>query len=143
VCTSQRATSYCVYKHRSRPIDVSNNQTNTIYFYPSFYPSFSTFSSSHRLDLLSAASTLWVAMVLAYLPSRCYLARREVPSSSANSAPNCRRNRQNQTIRFAKPNSPVFPISSRSFRLLSNLCGNTTMFTCKLSGFISLQLLIL
>jgi hypothetical protein len=124
VCTIQRATSCCLYKHRSWPIDVSNNQTNTIYFYPSFYPSVSTLSSSHRLDLLSTASTPWVAMVLAYLRSRHHLAGGEAPSSSADSATDCCRNRQNQTIRFAKFNNSVFHVLSRSFRLLSDSCGN-------------------
>jgi hypothetical protein len=120
VCTSQRATCYCLYKHRSRSIDVSNNRTNTIYFCPSFYPSFSTFSSFHRLDLLSAASTPWVIVVLGYLSPRRRLAAGEVPSSSNGSAPDCRRNRQNRTIWFAKPDGPIFPVLSRRFRLLSD-----------------------
>jgi hypothetical protein len=129
MCLSQRATSCCLYKHRSWLIDLSNNRTNTIYFYPSFYPSFSTFLSFHRLDLLSTALTPWVVMVLAYLPSRCRLAGVEAPSSSAGGAPDCRRNQQNRTIRFAKPDSLVFPISSRSFPLLSDSCGNTFLAT--------------
>jgi hypothetical protein len=128
---SQGATSCYLYEHRSWPIDVSNNRTNTIYFYPCFYPSFSTFSSFHRLDLLSAASTPWVSVVLAYLPSRCRLAGGEATSSSASGAPDCHRNRQNWTIRFAKPNGPVFPVSSRSFRLLFDSCGNTFWRLCR------------
>jgi hypothetical protein len=116
--------SRCLYKHRSRPIDVSNNRTNTIYFYPSFYPSFSTFSSSHRLDLLCTASTPWVAIVLAYLSSRRHLDGGETPSSSVGGAPDCRQNRQNQTIRFAKSDSPIFPVLSKSFQLLFDSCGN-------------------
>jgi hypothetical protein len=124
MCMSQRAMSCYLYKYRSRPIDVSNNRTNIIYFYLSFYPSFFTFPSCHRLDLLSAASTPWVAMVLAYLPSRHRLALGEAPSSSASGAPDCHRNRQNRTIRFVKLDSLIFPVSSRSFRLLSDSCGN-------------------
>jgi hypothetical protein len=124
MCTSQRATSCSLYKHRSLPIDVSNNRTNTIYFYPSF----STFSPFHRLDLVSAASTPWVAMVLAYLPSRRRLAGGEASSSSVCEAPDCRRSRQNQTIRFTKLDCPVFPILSRSFWLLSNSSGNTMIW---------------
>jgi hypothetical protein len=65
MCTSQSATSCYLYKHRSRPIDVSNNRINIIYLYFSFYPSFSIF---HRLDLLFTVSTPWVAVVLIYLP---------------------------------------------------------------------------
>jgi hypothetical protein len=125
VCTSQRATSSCLYKYRPRSIDGSNNQTDTIYFYPSIYLSFSTFSSFHRLDLLSAASTPWVAVVLAYLPSGHRLAKGEAPSSSAGGAPDYHRSRQNWTIQFTKLDSLVFPISSRSFQLLSNSCDNT------------------
>jgi hypothetical protein len=90
---SQRATSCCLYKHRSRPIDVSNNRTNTVYFYSKFYPSFSTFSSSHRLDLLSAASNPWVVMDLVYLSSRRRLTGGEAPSLSASGTPDCHQNR--------------------------------------------------
>jgi hypothetical protein len=60
--------------------------------YPSFYPSFSTFPSFHKLDLLSVASTPWVVVVLAYLPSRRRLAGGEAPSSSAGGALACRQN---------------------------------------------------
>jgi hypothetical protein len=93
--------------------------------YLSFYPSFLRFSSFHRLDLLSATSTPWVAVVLAYLPSRCRLARGKAPSSSVGGAPDYHRSRRNQIIRFAKPNNLIFSVSSRSFRPLSDLCVNT------------------
>jgi hypothetical protein len=121
---SQRATSCYLYKHRSQPIDVSNNRTNTIYFYPSFYPSCSTFSSTHRLDLLLATLIPWIAMVQTPSPTKCRLAREEATSSCAGGAPDCCRNRQNRTIRFAKLDSLIFPILSRSFWLLSDSCGN-------------------
>jgi hypothetical protein len=63
-------------------------------------------------------------MVHASPLSRHRLARGEASSSSANGTPDCHRNRQNRTIRFAKPDRPVFPISSRSFWLLCDSCGN-------------------
>jgi hypothetical protein len=69
------------------------NQISIFYIYLSFYPSFLGFSSFHRLDLVSTASTPWVAMVLAYLLSRRRLVRGEAPSSSAGGALDCRRNR--------------------------------------------------
>jgi hypothetical protein len=68
-------------------------------------------------------------MVLAYLPSRRHLARGEAPSTSVNGTPDCRWNRQNRTIRFAKPDSPVSTASSRSFRLLSDSCGEHILAT--------------
>jgi hypothetical protein len=52
-------------------------------------------------------------MVLAYPSSRCHLARGEALLSSASGAPNCHRNRQNRTIRFAIPDSPVSATLSR------------------------------
>jgi hypothetical protein len=64
-------------------------------------------------------------MVLAYLSSRHRLAGGEAPSLSAGGAPDCRRNRQNQSIQFAKPDSLVSVVSARGFQLLSDSCGNT------------------
>jgi hypothetical protein len=49
-------------------------------------------------------------VVLAYLLSRCHLAKGEAPASSADGTPDCYWNRQNRTIQFAKPDSPVFPV---------------------------------
>jgi hypothetical protein len=114
VCMSQRATSCYLYNHRSLPIDVPTNKQTQFTFILVFTLVFLTFSF-HRLDLLSTASTPWVTVVLAYLSSRCRLAGGEAPSSSVSGTPDYRRNRQNQTIRFAKPDSLVFPILSRSF----------------------------
>jgi hypothetical protein len=85
--------------------------------------SFLGFSSFHRLDLVSTVSTPWVVVVLAYLLSRRRLAGGEALSSSVSGAPDCRQNRQNWTIRFAKPDSPVSVASSRSFRSLFISCG--------------------
>jgi hypothetical protein len=110
--------SCCLYKHRSRPVVTCPRPNQSRYFYPSFYPSFLGFSSFHKLDLLSIASTSWVVVVLAYLPSRSRFAGGEAPSSSAGGAPDCRWNRQNRTIRFAKPDNPVSIASSRSFRFM-------------------------
>jgi hypothetical protein len=117
--------SYCLYKHMSRSIVTCPQPNQSFYFYLTFYPSFLGFSSFYRLDLVSSTSTPWVAVVLAYLSSRRRLAGGEASSSSAGGAPHCRRSRQNRTIRFTKPDScPVFPVSSRSFRLMSDSCGN-------------------
>jgi hypothetical protein len=118
MCTSQRATSYYLYKHRSRPIVICPRPNQSFYFYLTFYPSFLGFSSFHRLDLVSAASTPWVVVILAYLPSRRRLAEGEAPSSSVDDAPDCRRNRQNWTTQFAKPDNPVSTASSRIFWFL-------------------------
>jgi hypothetical protein len=63
-------------------------------------------------------------VVLAYLLSRRRFVGGEAPSLSAGGASDCCRNRQNWIIRFAKPDSPVFPVSGRNFRFLSVLCGN-------------------
>jgi hypothetical protein len=52
----------------------------------------STFSSFHRLDLVSVASTPWVAVVIAYLSSGHRLAGGEAPSSSADGARDCCQN---------------------------------------------------
>jgi hypothetical protein len=42
-----------------------------------------------------------------------------------SSTPDCCHSRQNQRVRFLKPDSPVSPISNRGFQLLSNSCGNS------------------
>jgi hypothetical protein len=68
-------------------------ETNTIYFYSSFYPTFLLFFFFHRLDLVSVVSTPWVAVVLTYLPYRRRLAGGEAHSLSASDAPDYRRNR--------------------------------------------------
>jgi hypothetical protein len=94
-----------------------------------FYPSFLGFLSFHRLDLVSTASIPWVAMVLAYLSSRRRLAGGEAPLSSVSGAPDFHQNRQNRTVRFAKPDSPSFATSRRSFRFLFILCGQHILAT--------------
>jgi hypothetical protein len=57
-------------------------------------------------------------MVLTHLSSICCLARGETLSSSVGVGPDCRQNRQNRIIRFAKSDSSVFVASSRSFWFL-------------------------
>jgi hypothetical protein len=89
------------------------------------YRGFLFFSPFHRLDLVSTASTPWITMVLTYLSSRRRLVGGEALSSSAGGAPDCRRNRQNWTIMFAKLDNPISVVSARSFQFLSDLCGNT------------------
>jgi hypothetical protein len=129
MCMSQRAMSCCLYKHRSWPIVTCPRPNQSFYFYLTFYPSFSTFPSFHRLDLLSTVSTPCVAMVLAYLSSRCLLAKGRAPSSSVGSAPDCHWNQQNRSIQFAKPDSPVSAASSSIFRFLFDSCGqHITLF---------------
>jgi hypothetical protein len=93
-----------------------------------FLPLFSTFSSFHRLDLISTASTPWVTVVLAYILSRHLLAG-EAPSLSAGGAPDYRWNRQNTTIQFAKPDNSVSTASSRSFWFLFNSCSQHILVT--------------
>jgi hypothetical protein len=122
-CMSQRATSCCLYKHRSWPI-VTCPRPNQ-----SFYPSFSTFSSFHTIDLVSATSTPLVVVLLSYLSSRHHLTGGEAPSSSAGGAPDYRCNRQNQTIQFTKLDSLVSAASSRSFWFLFILCGQHILVT--------------
>jgi hypothetical protein len=65
-------------------------------------------NSFHRLDLLVAAITPWVVMVLAYPSSRHHLVRGEAPSSSVGGAPDCRR-------KLTKLDSPIYQIRGSSF----------------------------
>jgi hypothetical protein len=78
-----------------------------------------------QLDLVSTASTPWAFIVLVYPSSKRRLAEGEAPSLSVGGAPDCHQNRQNQTIRFAKPVSLISAASVKSFRFLSDLFGNT------------------
>jgi hypothetical protein len=64
-------------------------------------------------------------VVLTYLLSRHRLAGGEAPSLSTGGAPDCRQNQQNRTIWFAKLDNPISVVSARSFRFLSDSCGNT------------------
>jgi hypothetical protein len=77
---SQRATSCCLYKHRSRPIEEHNNRINTIYFFSTFALVFLFFLFFLRLDLLAATTTPWVVMDLVPPLVRRQLARRRMPS---------------------------------------------------------------
>jgi hypothetical protein len=61
-------------------------------------------------------------MDLTCLPSRRHMAAWEARSSRAGGAPDCHQNQQNRTIQFAKPDSPVFAASSRSFWFLFDSC---------------------
>jgi hypothetical protein len=71
-------------------------------------------------EVVLSHSTPWVAMVLAYLPYRHRSVGGEALLLSAGDAHDCRRNRQNRTIWFAKLDSSV-----RGFLFLSDSCGNT------------------
>jgi hypothetical protein len=93
-----------------------------------FCPSFLVSFSFHQLDLLAAASTSKVVVVLVYPSSRRRLVRGEALSSSADDVPYYRWNRQNRIVQFAKPEGLIFPISNRSFRLLSDSCANRRQF---------------
>jgi hypothetical protein len=89
-----------------------------------------TFLSLCRIDLLFVTSIPWIIVVLSYLPFRRHLAEGEAPSLSSDGAPNCYRNRQNWIIRFAKPDNPIFVVSSMSFRFLFISCGNIFWCLC-------------
>jgi hypothetical protein len=52
---------------------------------------------------------------------------RRSTSSKLGGAPDCCRSRQNSIIRFAKPDSPVSTVLSRSLRFLFISCGNNGM----------------
>jgi hypothetical protein len=114
---SQRAMSCCLYKYRSQPIDVSPTIESIQFTFILVLPYISSFLSFRQLDLVSATSTHWVAMVLAYHSSRHRLAGGEAPSSSASDASDYRRNRQKWIIQFAKPDSLVSAVLARDFRL--------------------------
>jgi hypothetical protein len=118
---TQRATSYCLYKHRSQPIDVSNNQNQyillfTLVFYFCFFSSIR--SSRHDFNLLGCYG-LRIFFV------HTLLGRRRGTMSKPSSAPDYRRSRQNRTIRFVKLDSSVSAVSSKILRLMFDSCGNT------------------
>jgi hypothetical protein len=50
---------------------------------------------------------------------------REDTLAGADGAPDCRRSRCNRTVRFARPDYPVYPDLSMSFRLLFISCVST------------------
>jgi hypothetical protein len=78
---SQRATSCCLYIHRSRPIVIQHqhNQSNLNFFY--FCPSF-LFFLFFQLDLLAAATTSNIVVVHTSPSSRRRLARGGAPHQS-------------------------------------------------------------
>jgi hypothetical protein len=71
--------SYCLYKHRSRPIVIIINTINRISTFHTFAPSFLVSFSFYQLDLLANDSTSKVVMVHASPPSICHLARGGAP----------------------------------------------------------------
>jgi hypothetical protein len=126
MCTSQKATSCCLYKHRSWPIVIYHQRNQSNYYFFILFALIFYFSFYFcQLDLLAAALTSKVIVVLTYPLSRRCLTGVEALSSSAGGVPDCRRNRQNRIVRFAKPEGLIFPILSRGFRSLFVLCGNT------------------
>jgi hypothetical protein len=121
---TQRATSYCLYKHRSRPIVIIINTINQIYTFHIFCPSFLVSFPFCQLDLSAAASTSKVVVVYASPPSRCRMAEGRAPHQSpvvplTIVSPNKTEqfSLPNWTIRFAQ-------VSSRSFWPLFILCAN-------------------
>jgi hypothetical protein len=58
------------------------------------------------------------------------LGQRRHTSSKHGGAPDCHRSRQNWTIQFAKSDSQVFTVSSRSFQFLSDSCRHTFWRLC-------------
>jgi hypothetical protein len=89
-----------------------------------FSPSFFSFFSFRQLDLLLAALIPLIATIQAPSPIKRRLAGGEATLSELGGAPDHRRSRQNRTVRFLKLDYPVSSISSRSFRLVFNSCGN-------------------
>jgi hypothetical protein len=79
--------SCCLYKYKSRPIDVFSIIEQTQFTFILVFTLVFYFLFFHRLDLVSAASTPWVAVVVAYLPSRRRLVGGEAPSSKISDAP--------------------------------------------------------
>jgi hypothetical protein len=80
--------SCCLYKHRSRLIDVSITIESIELVFILVFPYLSTFLLFfHQLDLLAATSTPWVAMLHASPPSRCHMARGGVPRRSKAAPP--------------------------------------------------------
>jgi hypothetical protein len=80
MCTSQRAMSYWLYKHRSRSTNVSITiESIQLFFILVFTLTFYFPFLFRRLDLLATASTPWIAMVHTSPPSRRHLARGGAP----------------------------------------------------------------
>jgi hypothetical protein len=116
--------SCCLYKYRSRPIVIQRQQSQSnllfSYFCPSFLVSFSFLSIrsiSHRFNLQS-----WHGSRISTVQTS--LGRRRSTSSQPDGAPDCRRSRQNQNVRFLKLEGPVSTILNRGFRFLFISCGN-------------------
>jgi hypothetical protein len=100
ICTylSQGAMSCCLYKHRLIVYHQQHNQSNLFFSY--FYTSFLFFSFLLRLDLLAAATTLWVIMDLAPPPSQTPLVQEKDVLVGGNGAPDSCQTRWNRTLRF-------------------------------------------
>jgi hypothetical protein len=121
--------SCLLYKFRSRPIIIQRQhiQSNPLfsYFCPNFLVSFS-FSSirsiSHHFNLQSCHGSH-------ISPDQTLLGRRRSTSSQPDGAPDCHRSQQNQSVRFLKSDCPVSTVSSRGFRFLFILCGNTDIYS--------------
>jgi hypothetical protein len=73
--------------------NLSSTQSIELLLFHTFCPSFLLFFYFYQLDLLTAASTFKVIVVLTYPLSRRCLAGGEALSSSASGAPDYRRNR--------------------------------------------------
>jgi hypothetical protein len=75
-------------------------------------------------------------------PGQMLLGREKDALTGVDGAPDCRRSTRNRTIQFAKLNSPVCLVSSRSFWLLFVLCVNSPSSShkklCKSSSSISI-----
>jgi hypothetical protein len=75
-------------------------------------------STIHRHNSLSCCGSCFSSIQTSLGQSRG-------PSSKPSGAPDCHQSRQNRTIGFAKSDTPVSVVSSRSFRILFISCDNT------------------
>jgi hypothetical protein len=87
-------------------------------FFLVFFSFSSIRSTSRRFNLQSCCgSRISIVQTL--------LGQRRSTSAQPNDAPNYRRSRQNQSVRFLKSDCPVSTVLSWGFRFLFVLCGNT------------------
>jgi hypothetical protein len=112
---TQRATSCCLYKHRSWPIVIHSTTQSIEFIQFTFFCTFALVVFPFHLDLLVIASIFKVVGSRIFtVPTS--LGRRWSTSSQLDDAPDCRWSRHNQSVRFLKMECPIFPFSSKSFR---------------------------
>jgi hypothetical protein len=117
--------SSCLYKHRSRPIAIHHQHNQLKFYFSYFCPSVSilfVFSSirslSYRRHNLQRCHGSHLSTV------QSSLGWRRSSLSLLDDAPDYRRSRQNQSVRFLKLDHPVSVVSNKSFWILFILCEN-------------------